>query len=120
MNDVTRVVNKAGLKAVEECIDEASEKTVKTALSVCYRKFFFYVKIISALFKVNFQKAHLHSAMNAKKGSRKFEIMTNGDISSFHSQRVIWGKLDSYFYIGLFFCKFLSTNCKGKERIYHL
>ena len=42
MNDVTRIVNKAGLKAVEECIDEASEKTVKTALSVCYRKFFFY------------------------------------------------------------------------------
>ena len=120
MNDVTRVVNKAGLKAVEECIDEASEKTVKTALSVCYRKFFF-IKIISALFKVNFQKAHLHSALNAKKGSGKFEIMTtNDDISSFHSQRVIWGKLDSYFYIGLFFCKFLSTNCKGKEGIYHL
>ena len=41
MNDVTRVVNKAGLKAVEESIDEASEKTVKTALSVCYRKFLF-------------------------------------------------------------------------------
>ena len=41
MNDVTRV-NKAGyLKAVEESTDEhpAFEKKVKTALSVCYRKF---------------------------------------------------------------------------------
>ena len=40
MNDVTRV-NKAGLKAVEESTDEnpAFEKKVKSALSVCYRKF---------------------------------------------------------------------------------
>ena len=41
MNDVTRV-NKAGyLKAVEESTDEnpAIEKKVKSALSVCYRKF---------------------------------------------------------------------------------
>ena len=97
MNDVTRVVNKAGLKAVEECIDEASEKTVKTALSVCYRKFFF-IKIISALFKVNFQKAHLHSAMNAKKGSGKFEIMTtNDDISSFHSPKSNLGEIGLLF-----------------------